>query len=154
MQSSRLSAEAQAGFARPNNASGQKHASCCQYRAYRGEGPNHSDANDVVVLDEEEAVNSSGTKARIGVANTGCTRERAPTTVTLTTWLCWTKKKQCGSDASASRAQRRREWCNRGAWLSDGAGSGSSITKTQSAGRRPCADKWRNIVVDAQVMVM
>jgi hypothetical protein len=48
--------------------------------------------------------NASGTKARIDVANTGRTRERALTTVTLTTWLCWTKK-QCGSDASASRAQ-------------------------------------------------
>ena len=29
---------------------------CCQYRAYKGEGPYHSDANDAVVLDEEEAV--------------------------------------------------------------------------------------------------
>jgi len=53
--------------------------------------------------------NASGTKARVGVANTGRTRESAPTTVTLTTGLCWTKKKQCESaraDASASRAQR------------------------------------------------
>ena len=49
---------------------------------------------------------------------------------------------------------QRHEWCDRRAWLSDGVGSGSSITKTQSAGRRPCVDKWRNIVVDAQVMVM
>ena len=37
------------------------------------------------------ARNASGTKARIGVANTERTRERAPTV-----WLCWTKKKQCG----------------------------------------------------------
>jgi len=29
---------------------------CCQYRAYKVEGPNHGDAVDVVVLDEEEAV--------------------------------------------------------------------------------------------------
>ena len=35
--------------------------------------------------------NMSRTKARVGVANTKHTRERAPTV-----WLCWTKKKQCG----------------------------------------------------------
>jgi hypothetical protein len=34
--------------------------------------------------------NASGTKARVDVANTERTRERAPTV-----WLCWTKK-QCG----------------------------------------------------------
>jgi hypothetical protein len=34
--------------------------------------------------------NASGTKARVGVANTKHTRERAPTV-----WLCWMKKKQC-----------------------------------------------------------
>ena len=33
--------------------------------------------------------NASGTKARDGVANTGCTSESAPTM-----WLRWTKKKQ------------------------------------------------------------
>jgi hypothetical protein len=41
--------------------------------------------------------NASGMKACISVANTGRTRERAPTTMTLATWLCWMKKKQCGS---------------------------------------------------------
>jgi len=35
--------------------------------------------------------NASGTKARVSVANTKRTRERAPSV-----WLCWTKKKQCG----------------------------------------------------------
>ena len=51
----------------------------------------------------------------------------------LSTWLCWTKKKQCESaraDASASRAQRRREGV---------AGEQGSATARVAAarGRRP-----------------
>ena len=37
-----------------------------------------------------------------------------------------------------------REKTRRRACLSDDTGSGSSMTKTESAGRRPCADGWRS----------
>ena len=38
---------------------------CCQYWAYKVEDPNHGDAVDVVVLDEEEAVRECESR-RIG----------------------------------------------------------------------------------------
>jgi len=57
------------------------------------------------------STNVSGMKARVGVANTERTRERAPTV-----WLCWTKK-QC------------EKTCRR-AGLNNDAGNGNSMTKT------------------------
>jgi hypothetical protein len=95
----------------------------CQYRAYKVEGPNHASAFE------------------------------GHETVTLTMWLCWTKKKQCssgrvGEQGSATKRQpasRAQRPCDgRKAGLSDGAGSGSSMTKTQLAARRPCANGWRS----------
>jgi len=43
-----------------------------------------------------------------------------------------------------------REKTRRRAGLNDDVGSGSSMTKTQSAGRRPCADGWRSRDCTAQ----
>jgi len=68
----------------------------------------------------------SGTKARVGVVNTKRTREGPNRVVVLDE-----------EEAMWVKTSRR-------AGVSDDAGSGSSMTKTQSAGRRPCVDGWRN----------
>ena len=91
MQSRCLSVEARAGFARPNNALGDESTCwCCQYRAYKVEGPNHASSL--------EKVSTTGCGAQKGGvegvdATRGCRsrRSRRDETLMLATWLCWTK---------------------------------------------------------------
>ena len=68
MQSSRLSADARRNLPGPATCQDQSTRQCCQYRAYKVEGPNHGDAVDVVVLDEEEAVRGQ-THRRAGLSD-------------------------------------------------------------------------------------
>ena len=91
MQSSHLSTEARLDLPDPAT------CRCCQYQAYKREGPNR-----VVVLDEEEAIQEK-------------TRRRAG--------------------------------------LSDDAGNGSLMMKTQLAGRRLCADGWCSSGCAAQSLI-
>jgi hypothetical protein len=81
--------------------------------------------------------NASGTKARDGVANTRRTKGEGPNReVVLDEEEAMREMthRRVGLSDNVMRQPDRR------VGLSDGAGRGSSTTKTQSARRRPCAD--------------